>query len=310
MNVPALAIAACLGAAFFAAEYTWQYQPDFINPDEIWSMLQSDHRKARAAVSRMLIEPRSAAFNGLRTVEEDTARYVCGSVKAMDRERQYVETAFVYTVAIDFARVDDDGRITSQHSSYKSCPSAADDRIAEQKTQTSAGPLSVVKAVGKLVPKSSGGTMEQQLGQLAGQTAAAVPGSAVAAGSTFSSGLSGAGSAPAEQHSSARAETTRGDELTWRADQPPAAWPTFPSGDALAKPAQKRTAAEALAFAKEIEVRWEQSKSSGTPTKRPSPEEIKEACRALLTIDPADKQYPQAWAAFVRLRKIDREATA
>ncbi len=33
--------------------------------------------------------------------------------------------------------------------------------------------LSVVKAVGKLVPKSSGGTMEQQLGQLAGQTAAA-----------------------------------------------------------------------------------------------------------------------------------------
>ncbi len=86
MNVPALAIAACLGAAFFAAEYTWQYQPDFINPDEIWSMLQSDHRKAQAAVSRTLIEPRSAAFNGLANGRRRHGEIVCGSVKAMDRE--------------------------------------------------------------------------------------------------------------------------------------------------------------------------------------------------------------------------------
>jgi len=73
---------------------------------------------------------------------------------------------------------------------------------------------------------------------------------------------------------------------------------------------QKRTTAEALAFAKDIEARWEQSKSAEGPTRRPSPEEIKEACRALLTIDPTDKEYPRAWAAFVRLRKIDRDAAA
>ena len=105
-------------------------------------------------------------------------------------------------------------------------------------------------------------------------------------------------------------ETAQEDELTWRVNQPPAGWPTFPSGHSLAKSTQKRTTAEALAFANDIEARWEQSKSSGIPTKRPSPEEIKEACRALLTIDPADKEYPRAWAAFVRLRKIDRDAAA
>ncbi|MFB6449729.1 hypothetical protein ACFDR1_19090 [Bradyrhizobium sp. 1AS5L] len=42
-------------------------------------------------------------------------------------------------------------------------------------------------------------------------------------------------------------------------------------------------------------------------TKRLSPEEIKQARCVLLAIDPADKDYPQAWAAFVRLRNIDRE---
>jgi hypothetical protein len=103
-------------------------------------------------------------------------------------------------------------------------------------------------------------------------------------------------------------EARQADELTWRVDQPPAAWPSFPSDHPLAKSAQKRTSAEALAFATDIEARWEKAKSSGVPAKRPSPEEIKEACRALLTIDPADKDYPRAWAAFVRLRKIDRDA--
>ncbi|MFB6416399.1 MULTISPECIES: hypothetical protein [Bradyrhizobium] len=42
-------------------------------------------------------------------------------------------------------------------------------------------------------------------------------------------------------------------------------------------------------------------------TRRLSPEEIKQARCALLAIDPADKDYPQAWAAFVRFRNIDRE---
>lgn len=310
MNVRAFAVATCIGVTFFAAGYAWNYQPDAINPGEIWSMLQSEHGMARAAVARVLIEPNSAHFSGLRTVDADDARYVCGSVKAMDKERQYVETAFVYTVAIDYARIDDDGRITSQRSTYKPCPNAADDKIADQRTLISPGALSMIKTVEKVIPKSSGGTMEQQLGQLAGQTAAYAPGSAIAPGSAVSSGSAGAGWTPAEQHPGSRVEATRKDELTWRVDQPPAAWPTFPPGHSLAKSTQKRTTAEALAFAKDIEARWEQSKSAEGPTRRPSPEEIKEACRALLTIDPTDKEYPRAWAAFVRLRKIDRDAAA
>jgi hypothetical protein len=310
MNVRAFVIATCIGTAFFAAGYAWNYQPEIINANEIWSMLESEHGKARAAVLRVLVAPNSAHFNGLRTIDADGARYVCGSVKAMDKERQYVEAAFVYTLAIDFARIDDDGRMTSQRSPYKPCPGAADDKIADQNTLISPGALSMIKTVEKIIPKSSGGTMEQQLGQLAGQTAAIAPGSAVpqrSAGLSGSAALAGAGR-PAAQHSSSGVEARRADELTWRVDQPPAAWPNFPSDHALAKSAQKRTSAEALAFAKDVEHRWEEANSSGVPAKRPSPEEIKEACRALLAIDPTDKDYPRAWAAFVRLRKIDRDA--
>lgn len=71
MNLRASIIATCVGAVFFGVGYTWNYQPDIINPDEVWSTFQSDHRKARAAVSRLLIEPHSARFSGLRTVEAE-----------------------------------------------------------------------------------------------------------------------------------------------------------------------------------------------------------------------------------------------
>lgn len=40
---------------------------------------------------------------------------------------------------------------------------------------------------------------------------------------------------------------------------------------------------------------------------RPSPDEIKEACRALLMIDPKASEYQQAWAAFSQLRKMDSD---
>lgn len=307
MNVRAFLVATSIGAAFFAAGYVWNYQPEVMEASNIWSMLGSEHGKARAAVSRVLIAPNSAHFNGLRTVDADKARYVCGAVKAMDQKGQYVETAFVYTVAIDFARIDDDGRITSQRSTYRPCPAATDDKIADRNKLISPGALSVITTVENIIPKSSGGTMEQQLGQLAGQTAAVAPKSAGSSGSTASAG---SGWAPATQHSGSSVVAPLGDEQTWPIDQPPAAWPTFPSGHALAKPTQKRTSAEAMAFAKNVEARWEEAKSSGIPTRRPSPEEIKEACRALLAIDPKDNEYPRAWAAFVRLRKIDRDTAA
>jgi hypothetical protein len=35
---------------------------------------------------------------------------------------------------------------------------------------------------------------------------------------------------------------------------------------------------------------------------------MRQALRALLAIDPKDETYPQAWAVFVRLRKIERDA--
>jgi hypothetical protein len=77
----------------------------------------------------------------------------------------------------------------------------------------------------------------------------------------------------------------------------------------LALPAQKRTTAQALALAKAVEERWERSKS-GNVKLRPSSDEIQEACRALLGISPQDSEFPKAWAAFVRLRKIDRIASS
>ena len=98
---------------------------------------------------------------------------------------------------------------------------------------------------------------------------------------------------------------TLANESDWRSDRPPAAWPSFPFDHPLAKWAPKRSTALALALAKDVEERWEQSRY-GNAKGRPSPDEILDASRALLTIDPKDSEYSKAWAAFVRLRKIDR----
>ncbi|MGY3036837.1 hypothetical protein ACVIIV_006007 [Bradyrhizobium sp. USDA 4354] len=62
-----------------------------------------------------------------------------------------------------------------------------------------------------------------------------------------------------------------------------------------------------MALAKEVEARWAQPRISEASTKRVLSEDIRKARCALLAIDPADKEYPQAWAAFVRLRDIERE---
>ena len=311
MNVRALLIAAGIGTAFLVAEYELYYQPHFVEVEveAFWSMFRTEHGKARAAVSRRLIKPDTAVFSGLRTVEADAARYVCGSVKAMDEGEQFVQTAFVYTVANDSVRIeDDDGRITLLRSDHEPCPEEQDEKVAGEKMVISPGALSMIKAGQKVVPKAdpsalstlttlapsskggaSAGTMEGQIGQLAGK------------------GTAAAQAFGAERSSGQAVQASLEDESGWHADQPPAAWPTFPPGHPLAKPTDKRTAAQALALAKHVEERWEQSKSSGNPTLRPSPDEVNEACRALLTIDPRDKDYPKAWAAFVQLRRIGQE---
>ena len=314
MNIRALLIATGIGAAFLVAEYELYYQPHFVEVevDAFWSRFRTEHGKARAAVSRKLIKPDTAVFTGLRTVEADAARYVCGSVKAMDEGEQFVQTAFVYTVASDDARIDDDdGRITLLPLDYKPCPVKQDDKIADQKTLISPGAVSMIKAAQKVVPKAdpsalstlttlapsdkggpSGGTMENQIGQLAGK------------------GTAAAQAFGPERGSGQAVQASLEDESNWHSDQPPAAWPTFPPGHPLARQTDKRTAAQALALAKHVEERWEQSKSSGNPALRPSPDEVNEACRALLTIDPKDKDYPKAWSAFVRLRRIRRQMSS
>ncbi|MGX1320966.1 hypothetical protein AB7M17_004419 [Bradyrhizobium sp. USDA 377] len=304
MNVPGFLIAVAFGAAFFAAEYAWYYQPDFINPDVLFSTFSSEHMKARAAVKHALIDPDSAKFSALHSVEAGAARYVCGGVKARDKSGHSIDVAFVYTVAIDFARIDDDGRITHQRSGYRPCPT--EDKVAQQRPGVSPGVAAVVKTVQKVAPdvqtsvapgltspaasvggSSSGGTMEQQVRELAAKT---VP-------------------PDAANSQSANPPANRGaaKESELRADRPPAAWPTFPPDHALARSTRKRTPSEALALAKDIEDRWKKAESSANISMRPSPEDINEACRALLTIDSKDADYPKAWAAFTRLQKMSRD---
>jgi len=151
MNVPGVLIAAAFGAAFFAAEYVWYYQPDFINPDALISALSTEHMKARAAVRHALIDPGTATFGALRSVEAGAARYVCGGVKARDKSGQFIDAPVVYSVAIDFARIDDDGRMTHQRSGYRPCPTE-DDKVAQQRPALSPGASAVVKTVQKIAP--------------------------------------------------------------------------------------------------------------------------------------------------------------
>ncbi|WP_441241531.1 hypothetical protein [Tardiphaga sp. 768_D3_N2_1] len=307
MNTPAALISAGVGVAFFAAASAFYYQPSFIRPDyALDAVLTTNHSKARAAVTRLLLNPSSAQFDGLRSVQVVAGKYVCGTVNAKDRSGSYRgHRAFVYAVAIDFARIDDDGEIAQRHDAYKACPvSEEEEKLAQQKIGISPGALQAIKLVQKtlptadpsvltdmasqLSPAGSGpaGTTEQQLGRLAGQ-----PGSG------------------GQQSGNQTFKTTPSLESDWRSDKPPTAWPVFPPNHVLAKPVQKRTNAEALVLAKSVEDLWAKSKA-GTSSQRPSPDEIREALRALMAIDAKSAEFPQAWAAFVRLRTIEREASA
>jgi len=324
MNVPAAIIATGLGVAFFAAELVFYFQPAWINADYVMGMVMSpQHTKAKAAVSRLLVDPTSAEFSSLRSVEADKAKLVCGAVKAKDRAGYYAAyREFVYTVAIDAARIDDDGWIAQKHGAFRPCPVEPEQKAPEAMT--------MAKAVEKVVPAvvnsglstmasklpaggggGSGGSLEQQVGHMANQMtggplpasppgSAGLPGSGSRPGSTANSGSTGA------QQASSTFKASLGNESEWRGDRPPAAWPTFPFDHPLAKWAPKRSTGLAFALAKDIEDRWEQSRN-GNANSRPSPDEVQEACRALLTIDPKDSEYPRAWASFVRLRKIERD---
>lgn len=318
MNIRAALISSALGTAFFAAGITFYIQPpSFITDYELPAMLSPYHAKARAAVSRLLLNPASAQFAPLRTVEVGAAKYVCGNVDAKDKSGFYGGYhAFVYTVAVDFARIDDEGRISQKHARFSACPAPDEEKVAQQKTAVSPGALAVVKAIQKNVPASgdqsalsntasqmsasnngsSGATMQQQLGQMAGDPV-------LEGGKGGTSGREGSNGGMHRTTVSDKIENESG----WRSDRPPAAWPVFPPYHPLGGPAANRTPALAFALAKDVEDRWEESKSAEMKV-RPSSEEIREACRAQLAIDPKNDQFPKAWAAFVRLRKMDRGA--
>ncbi len=313
MNLAAATIAGGIGTIFFAAASVFYYQPAFIKPEKVIDAVLTTHQsKARTAVSRLLINPSSAEFEGLRSVESDGKKYVCGAVRAKDKTGAYAgHKAFVYTVAIDFARIDDDGTIAQRHDAYRNCPvTAEEERIAQLRLSGSPG-ASAVQAMQKALPGA--GTSTAVLSSIAGGSSNA---SAGGVGCTMQQQLqhfSGqqTASAGGQQGGSFKLASTKpviGDEAEWQASKPPAEWPVFPSGDELSKSAPKRSNAEALALAKTVEERWAQSKSGNVP--RPSLQEIRDAERALLAIDAKGPDFRAAWAAFVRLRAIEREAAA
>src|SRR4051812_28662940 len=181
MNVPALLIAVGFGAAFFVVEQRYYY-PTSLNLD-VMSFFSTEHSKARTAVRRVLIDPDSAEFSAVRSVQAGDAKYVCGGVMARDKNGKLASAAFVYAAAIDFARVDDGGRMTRQTSSFNPCPSPAGEKIKQPDLTTSPGSLAMVKGVQKYVPKADEKTALATLGQLASSAAESSAGGGSAGGS-------------------------------------------------------------------------------------------------------------------------------
>lgn len=312
MNKIAALIALGAGGAFFALELAIPYRPALPFADlSLTSLLSPRHAKARAAVTRLMFDPGSAEFSELRSVDIGSAGYVCGRVNGRDRQGVYAgDRDFVYTVENDFARIDDDGRIAMSHVAYRPCPVPEDDKSAP-KPAISPQMIALAKGVVATLPKADPQDLTAlQETLLPGGPSAASPAAASSGGQPAPP--SGAGAAPrAGLAAEARWDD---DEEAWRRDAPPTTWPRFPLDHPLTKPAARRTNAEAIAFAADVEARWTKAKAGqarpGRSEARPSPAEIEEALRALLATDPKGSDFPKAWALFVQLRRIDREATA
>lgn len=307
MNKPAAIISVGVGAAFFALQSMFPMSVLLEIPmlDAIGSFFASEKSKARAAVSKHLINPGSAEFDGLRAVELEKARYVCGKVNGKDRSGSYAGyREFVYDVRIDYARIDDDGTISKSHGAFKQCPGTNEEDKAPSQALEMAKKLAkslpqkdltdLLKSdLLKNVPSSqstdalkSGTQDAQRVGPQAGQTAAA-------------------GAGPLKSSFAA----TLGNEAEWRGDKPPSAWPKFPAGDPLNEASRKRANGEAISFASDVDERWRTYKAGQTKTP-PAASEITEALRALLAIAPDSPEFPRAWELFTRLRKADREVNA
>jgi hypothetical protein len=303
MNIAAAGISALIGAAFLVVEIIVPYYPSIFGlGDSLHSVLSAEQSKARAAVSKLLIDPDSAKFDALREVELKRAKYVCGNVDGKDRSGSYVgQRPFVYDVISDFAAIDDDGRIARPHNRFKPCPVLEEAKLAPFVID-----LDKANKIQKVLPKadiqivlshqsSSDGTgpsVNQSLEQLSSRT----------------DGNLGLQSNAADgSQIESTSPSALADEKEWRSDRPPGAWPRFPLDDPLSKPGTKLINSEAIELASEIESRWKRFETGKSAT-HPSVSEIEEALRALLAIKEQSSEFPQAWASFVRLRKTHRTA--
>lgn len=317
MNGPAALISAGIGAAFFTAASTFYYQPAFIKSEyALDQLLTTNHSKARAAVIRLLFDPASAKFDVMRSVQVDTGKYVCGNVNAKNRAGVYAgNKAFVYTVSNDFARIDDDGQIAQRHVSFKLCPLLEEEeRVAKLKLVIPPNAIEMARKLQKSMPTADESVLTDLSSQLsAGQLPAGLAGGqasgqAIGASATGKTSSGGSGQTTATSsgvQTSTNFKASLANESEWRADRPPSAWPEFPADHPLAGPAEKRTPAEALALAKDVETRWARFKL-GETKKHPSTDATQDALRALLSIGLSEEVFPQAWSAFVRLRNIER----
>ena len=331
-------IVGVVGVTFLTLEFIYPYYVSFFS-HSIEPLVNPNLWKARAAVSRLLFDPNSARFDDLRDVEAEGVQYVCGDVDAKDRQRAFSgPLEFVYEVKPGIARIDDNGQIARVHDAYRPCPENIEPSLPQALDLETA--KQAVKIL-KVIPKP--GLDPQTLGTL-GSLLASKPSNTAAAAKDLQTGLSqfrssGGAAAkdlqtglgqfqavntlaqagtsdtpttpstvkPSRADSSFTADLT--NEREWRGDHPPAGWPRFPPGDPLARPVRKRTPEQAIAMAATVEERWNRFKA-GRSSSQPRTTEIEEALRTLLTVEPDSKDFPKAWALFVSLRQIDREAGA
>jgi hypothetical protein len=318
MNKIAATIAAGVGGTFLVLGMMFPHQVQLIASGSIMDVLwPSNEAKARFAVQAILVDPPSAQFHAVHSVQASSATYVCGNVNSRDRSGVYVgHRAFVYDVASQFVRIDDDGRIARiRVATFAPCPDANEPAPSSPELKISPQALEMAGKVIKVMPKIDPQAVMSLAGPMADAGAGGDPSLKgqlqVLAASTpqvgkSSEGQSGAFTKPSPPKPVLTVSLE--SEREWRADRVPAAWPVFPAGDPLAKPADKRSAADTLALATEIEERWTKFKAGQTKA-RPAVTETREALRALLAIEPASEAFSQAWGLFVRLRQIDRDAS-
>jgi len=308
MKVIPATIATAFGIAFLWVELAFNYYPPVptVNVDGL--LETPEQSKARAAVMQMLLYPEAGAIDDLRTVKSESAQYVCGKVNGKTRSGSYAGSRnFVYDVAGDFAAIDDDDQIVRSHRAFHPCPE-------DDKPMPLVIDLDKVNKLAKALPKPDV--------QIATSFGVAGGGNSAAGSSNnqdLRQGIEGL-KRNADQHLGQSSSSPSGSQSVSSAagsvapgrqsknDQPPRQWPKFSPDDPLSKPGAEFTESEAMELASDIERRWQRF-ADGKSASRPSVNEIEEAQRALLTIKEQSPQFPQAWAAFVRLQKLRQDAT-